>query len=289
MDNNNANRVTIHEPQTANCIKEAVCVDSSRVYDSCCDKDCLEDLRCFFTEEGQEMVDQANTVRLRDVDVLQVFIDTEKVPFNKGFFTVDMTFFFKVELEICRVPASPSASVCGLCCFSKKVILYGSEGNVRIFSSEFCPGEDDMQLMSSKNLPKATVQVADPIGLDCRIVECCDDCDPCPCIPACIERCFHGRFCCGESVKKVFVSIGLFSIVQLSRNVQLLLPAYDFCIPENECVASASDNPCDLFRRIEFPVDEFFPPKANDCQDSCGSQHHSSKRCDCDCNKPRTY
>ena len=290
MDNNNCNNRTIHEPQTAGCIKEAVCVDSSRIYDSCCDKDCLEDLRVFFTEEAQEIVDQANNVRLKDIDVLNVFIDTESIPFNKGFFTVDITFFFKIEFEVSRVPASPSATVFGLACFNKKVILFGSEGNVRIFSSEFCPEDNDCHMMASKNLPKATVQVADPIGLEARIVECCDDCDPCPCIPLCIANCFHGNFCCGAYMKKIFVTIGIFSIVQLQRNVQLLLPAYDFCIPENECVASTTDNPCELFRRIEFPIDEFFPPKSNECQDSCGAQHTSRKRCDCDCdNKQRTY
>ena len=60
--------------------------------------------------------------------------------------------------------------------------------------------------------------------------------------------------------------IGLFIIVQIVRNVQMLIPAYDFCIPEKECVTS-SDNPCELFRRIEFPTNEFFPPRATDLGD----------------------
>ena len=33
--------------------KEAVCVDAGRVYDSCCDRDCLEDLRCYFAPDAQ--------------------------------------------------------------------------------------------------------------------------------------------------------------------------------------------------------------------------------------------
>ena len=32
------------------CFKEAVCIDAGRIYDSCGDKDCLEDLRVYFTE-----------------------------------------------------------------------------------------------------------------------------------------------------------------------------------------------------------------------------------------------
>jgi hypothetical protein len=49
----------------------------------------------------------------------------------------------------------------------------------------------------------------------------------------------------------------------------MLIPAYDFCIPEKECVTT-SDNPCDMFRRIEFPTDEFFPPKVTEC--SCNDR-----------------
>ena len=33
--------------------KEAVCIDVGRVFDSCCDRDCLEDLRVYFSEDGQ--------------------------------------------------------------------------------------------------------------------------------------------------------------------------------------------------------------------------------------------
>ncbi|MDY4813068.1 MAG: hypothetical protein SO152_04370, partial [Ruminococcus sp.] len=57
----------------------------------------------------------------------------------------------------------------------------------------------------------------------------------------------------------VYVTIGIFTIVQIERNVQVLIPAYDFCIPEKECVTT-SDNPCEMFSRLEFPTNEFFPP-----------------------------
>ncbi len=66
----------------------------------------------------------------------------------------------------------------------------------------------------------------------------------------------------------IFFTIGLFTIVQIIRNVQMLIPAFDFCIPDKECVAS-SDNPCELFRKIDFPTDEFFPPKSYDSGCGC--------------------
>ncbi|MBQ7901683.1 MAG: hypothetical protein IJ365_06960, partial [Clostridia bacterium] len=64
-----------------------------------------------------------------------------------------------------------------------------------------------------------------------------------------------------DSGKRVFVTLGLFTIVRLERDVQLLIPVIDFCIPQNECVTSTDSNPCDLFERLRFPTDEFFPPE----------------------------
>lgn len=141
--------------------KEAVCIDAYRVYDSCGDKDCLEDLRVYFNEAGQEVIDRAHSVRIRDVDVLTVYLDLEPVPFHKGFYTVDMTFFFEVNLDVFQAPAAPALSVCGLSIFSKKVVLYGSEGSVKVFSSDFAMDDLDLQNAPVRNLPKASVQVAD--------------------------------------------------------------------------------------------------------------------------------
>ena len=35
--------------------------------------------------------------------------------------------------------------------------------------------------------------------------------------------------------KAVLVTLGLFSIIQMERDVQMTIPAYDYCIPEREC------------------------------------------------------
>ena len=88
--------------------REAVCIDAFRVYDSCADKDCLKDLRVYFTEAGQHVIDQACTVRIKSADVLTVYVDLEPVPFNKGFYSVDMTFFFEVNLDVFLSPAATS-------------------------------------------------------------------------------------------------------------------------------------------------------------------------------------
>ena len=70
---------------------------------------------------------------------------------------------------------------------------------------------------------------------------------------------------CDEG-KQLFASLGQFSIIKLERDIQLLMPAYDICMPEKDCSGSNCnvDDPCDLFQQFKFPVDEFFPPKYAD-------------------------
>lgn len=138
--------------------KEAVCIDTSRIYDSCSDKDCLEDLRVYFTECNQRIVDQAVSVRSRRADVITVYIDIEPVPFNKGFYSVDMTFFFDVVVDVYASPAAHPCTIDGLAVFNKKVILYGSEGAVKVFASDYRFDDSDDQYRMTGNLPKAVCQ-----------------------------------------------------------------------------------------------------------------------------------
>lgn len=247
--------------------KEAVCIDAMRIYDSCSDKDCLEDIRVLFPPERQTMVDSATNVRIRDVSVITVYLDLQPIPFNKGFYSVDMTFFFDVCVELFGGPAACPVPVNGVSVFNKKVVLYGSEGNVKLFSSGPC--EEGEELQDTTVLPKATVQVAEPVALSARL---CDrplcSCEPYCRIPESICRRYGGSVETAPQRNNVYVTIGMFIIVQLMRNVQMLIPAYDFCVPEKECTCS-SDNPCDLFRQIDFPTDEFFPPRATDQNGGC--------------------
>ena len=73
---------------------------------------------------------------MRNVEVLVVYLGLEPVPFHKGFYSVDMTFFFEVNLDVFQAPAAPPVTISGLSVFSKNVVLYGSEGNVKVFSSD---------------------------------------------------------------------------------------------------------------------------------------------------------
>ena len=110
-------------------------------------------------------------------------------------------------------------------------------------------------------------EVVDPICLGVKVAEpteqccsCCNDMDVAS-VPRTICGIFDDQFVDRADDKKIFVSLGLFSITRLERDVQLLIPVIDFCVPECECVTSTDNNPCDLFEKLKFPVEEFFPPE----------------------------
>lgn len=70
---------------------------------------------------------------------------------------------------------------------------------------------------------------------------CCCDCDfDLASVPESVCRVFDDNFVLGNEQKRVFVSIGVFSIIKLERKVQLLIPSYDFCIPKKECVGATA-------------------------------------------------
>ena len=245
--------------------KEAVCIDAMRIYDSCSSKDCIEDIRILFPANVQSLVDCAANVRVKDIDVMCVYMDLQPIPFNRGYYSIDMTFFFDVCVELFGGGTIGCERVNGVSVFNKKAILFGSEGSAKMFTSDGsnCIGENNC------NLPKATVQVAKPVALSAKLCEGSSHCgyEPCCIIPDPICARYASPIEMNPQKNTVYVTIGLFTIVQIIRNVQMLIPAFDFCIPEKECVAS-SDNPCELFRKIDFPTDEFFPPKA--CDIGCG-------------------
>lgn len=61
--------------------REAVCVHTSKVYDSCRSKECLRDIRVYLTREAQDMLNSGGiaSVKPRAADLLCVKIDVEPV------------------------------------------------------------------------------------------------------------------------------------------------------------------------------------------------------------------
>ena len=273
---------------------DKVCIHTDKVYDACKEKDCLEDLRVYLTHSAQGIIERAISIKVKNAEVLWVYSDVEPVPFNKGYYTIDLRYFFKITLEVYTGCGRPT-TVEGLSTFEKKTILYGSEGNAKIYTSKYKPAGYDVIESVKSNLPKTVVEVVDPIALNARIAEkekCCCNCCDVSSIPSEICGCFDDDLIVSANSRVVLVTIGIFTIVKLERYVQLLIPVCDFCIPNKECLDSTEEDPCSIFERITFPVDEFFPPnedtsaqfnnwcKKNDKEGTCTTSNNISK-CNC--------
>lgn len=115
----------------------------------------------------------------------------------------------------------------------------------------------------SDELPIAVVNAVDPIALHMKLVDSqcllpteLESRD----IPTFITDAFPEPLLLTDTARRWYTTIGQFSLIRLERDTQLLIPAYDYSLPDKECPGSSEDDPCELFGRIRFPVEEFFPP-----------------------------
>ena len=262
--------------------KETVCIDTYRVLDSCRDKDCFENVKVYLTEFGEEIIDRTSTVRAKCAKIISAYIDVNEVPFNRGFYQLNIRIYVKIICEACLSQGNIQEFE-GIAVVEKKVILFGSEGNVSVFKSEpgvsgFCP--DCKEVKCSSTLPTAVIETVDPIVLSINVVE--PRVSPCCCcccvedIPEYITNNVNGALRDNDE-RTLVVSLGLFSVVRIERPAQLLINATEYNIPEKECIAAQEDDPCTLFRAMSFPINEFSPPTLNNFSCGCGS---NSKRCD---------
>ncbi len=239
------------------CVKEAVCVHTRKVYDSCRDKDCMQDLRVYLTQSSQETLDRAATVKPLSARVIWVYVDVDTVPFNKGFYTVDAVYYYRVTAEAFPGVGRP-VQLTGLASYTKRVILYGSEGRMRTFYSTYTPTAEDVA--EDDTMPSAAVEAVEPILL---AVHAADAVIPgtggVSELPDAVVSAFDEPLVLDNTGRMLYATVGQFSIVKLERETQLLIPVYDSCIPEKIC-ENASEDPCQVFDRFRFPVEEFNPP-----------------------------
>jgi hypothetical protein len=253
---------------TDGAVFDPVCVDLPRIYDSCGAKDCLRDLTVFFTAEDQETVNTATSARVTKASVLSATLSVDSVAFNRGCYSVDILFYFAVCAEVYTGAASAPTTVTGLATYNKRVVLYGSDGSTRSFSSDDVPTAIDATEFNCcpgcpSTLPRATVNVSCPIVLANNLAPVTTPALV-PFVPENITEFFGGDLVAPHT-QVLSTTLGVFSITQLSRNVQLMIPSYDFCIPGKEC-EDRTDDPCEAFSRIEFPTDSFFPPACGDSE-----------------------
>lgn len=238
--------------------RDTVCVEASRVLDSCRDRDCYESTRVFLTDFGQEIVEHTGNVRVKHARIAFTNITIDPVQFNRGFYTVNIRFYIHVVCEACV--GGRNQEFDGIAVLEKKVILFGGESSTQIYRSSV--GEDmcscDGHCMH-ENTPTATVEVAAPVVLDARVVEYCDCgcCVTCDDIPANVCSYANGSLFRGRGERILIISIGIFSVVRITRPAQYLINASEYSVPDKECVSGEERNACSLFRSMAFPVSDF--------------------------------
>lgn len=248
-----------------NCA-EPVCIHTSKVYDQCKSKECIRDLRVYLPNADQALINNGSvSVKPRCAELLHVNIDVEKIQFHRGFFTVDIRFFYRITVEICTGVGRPTI-IDGLAVYDKRCILFGSEGNAKIFSSDTVFDELDVPGRVRTNLPVAVVEAVDPIVLDTRVAEVPPVTAERSClaeIPSFVAQSFGGELVFDDSSgRRLYVTLGQFTLVRLERDTQLLVPVYDYCVPQCQCECGSQEDPCGLFRSVAFPMNEFFPPNS---------------------------
>ena len=73
--------------------------------------------------------------------------------------------------------------------------------------------------------------------------------------------------------RRMFVTLGQFSIIRLERDAQLIVPVLDYSIPSKECcdTPGCAEDPCEMFSRIPFPEQQFAPRECDrEADDCCG-------------------
>lgn len=266
--------------------RDMVCIDTYRVLDSCRDKDCFEDVRVYLTDCGQSIIDRTSIVRAKSANVVWSCIDIDNVPFNRGFYQLFIKIYVKIQFESCIGPGNIQEFE-GIAVVEKKVILFGSEGNVSVFKSELSPGNfcacGTGKATQSSSLPVAVLEVVDPIILNTKITEPGKPCRCCCCcsvdeIPDCVCAKLTSDLIDVPESNILLVSLGFFSVVRIERPAQYLINAVEYTVPEKECVLPPVEDPCSLFKQMAFPVSEFNPPHSSPgivCSDSdrkCGCQ-----------------
>ncbi len=254
--------------EESRCIRESACIHSKKIYDSCKDKDCLEDLRVFLTTGSQEILDKALSVKAKSAELCFATMDVEPVSFNRGCYTVDVRFYYQIVADA-FVGSPRPVEIVGISVFDKRVILFGGETSSKTFSSR--PIFED--IFTNGTLPTAYMEAVDPIILGMKMRDHEHRPKDCSCfdLPEPVKTILEEDISASCEGRRLYVSLGQFSIIRLERDTQLAIPVYDYCMPEKECNCGdvpTPEDPCTLFRQVNFPVDEFFPPDG-----TCGTGH----------------
>ncbi len=198
--------------------------------------------------------------------------------FDRNHYCIDVTFYYRV-LADALVGATRPATLYGLAVFSKRAVLCGEESKAHIFTSCTRLNELDGVTLRSANLPKAVVEVLDPMILSSKVRASCDcPCQDSPCqIPGGIQSLFDEELVISGEQRRLYVTLGQFSLIRLERDAQIVVPVLQYSVPTKECCETpgCGEDPCEMFSRIPFPEQQFVP-RGCDCQEDCGCGYRTA-------------
>jgi hypothetical protein len=87
-----------------------------------------------------------------------------------------------------------------------------------------------------------------------RPMPCCS----CTCgdIPEGVTRNINGTLT-DDGGRYLAASIGIFSVIRIVRPAQFIVQATEYTVPDKECLSHSEESPCDIFRCMAFPTQEF--------------------------------
>ena len=242
-------------------LQQAMSIHTRKITDSCRDKDCIEDLRVYLTESSQEVLDSAAGARVRNAELLYTYMDVEPVAFDRNHYCIDVTFYYQIQADAVTGAVQPT-TLYGLAVFTKRAILCGEDSRAHIYRSDTVIGGADGMTRFRTNRPIAVVEVLDPMVLGSRVRERQEGQDSAVIqIPEFIQNMFDEPLVLDGDHRRLYVTLGQFSIIRLERDAQLVVPVLDYAIPSKECCDNPglAEDPCEMFSRIPFPTRQFTP------------------------------
>lgn len=240
---------------------QGMSIHTRKITDSCRDKDCIEDLRVFLPGTGQSVLENANHVRIRCGELIHSRVNLEPVAFDRSHYCVDVTFFYRLLVD-CVTGIEKPTTIDGLAFFSKRVVLCGEDARAYTYRSDD-PNTPELGPVAANNHPAAVVEVLDPMVLSYKVREVCDcRCDdPTGPIPQRVRAMFDEDLVMGNERRRLYVTLGQFSIIRMERDVQVVIPVVSYSVPMKECTDTdnRTEDPCEMFAKIPFPTTEFSP------------------------------
>ncbi|WP_304507265.1 hypothetical protein [Anaerotignum sp.] len=218
-------------------------------------------------------------LRLKKIEIIR----KTPSPLQSGCWDIELKYIFEYTLEFRRADGCFIGCIDATNSYTLKLTLFGgSETDITVVNDMFNGNNN------SSSEPYCIAE-GKALGLEAELKyanhncssSCCCCCDCCcDCGPGSGHHCDMPM----DAPIAVSVTIGLFTIVQLFRTVNMLVESAGRCLPE-PCVSplSPSGDPCANFDAMSFPWDLFSP---NEVPKSCCAigPNYSSPNCELDDN-----